>query len=177
MAIYREDIIDIDLGKGSLDRTFMCKVLGEADLLGDKFGIRVLRDGQPVNLDGVSVTGQFIRADGYTVELAGEPFAGKSGSICWVILSYDCYIVPGVFKLIIKLTHSGVTTTARIVDGTVTETVIGEIVDPGGVIPDLANWTALVERAEAAAATIESFDISVAQITGTRYRIGVVDVT
>ena len=173
MAINKEDIQIIDLETGTISRTYINKALGEGDSYGDRFGVIVQRGGQPVDLTGVSVSGFFIRANGTTESLSGS----RSGSKCWVDLPAACYAVEGNFTLGIKLTHSGTTVTARIVDGTIVNTSLGSIYDPGSIIPDLADWTALVTRAEAAAATIESFDITAMLISGTRYRLGVVEST
>ena len=173
MAIYKEDIQIIDLETGTISRTFLNKALGEGDSYGDRFGVIVQRGGQPVDMTGVSVSGFFIRTNGTTEALSGS----RSGSKCWVDLPAACYAVEGNFTLGIKLTHSGTTVTARIVDGTIVNTSLGSIYDPGSLIPDLADWTALVTRAEAAAEKIESFDITATLISGTRYRLGVVEAT
>lgn len=173
MAIYKNDFVDIDLETGTVFRSFLNKTLGEGDAAGDRFGVRVLRNGAEVDLTGVSVVGYFIRANGSTETITGS----RSGSRCWVELPQACYVYEGGFTLSIKLTIGGTTVTARIVDGTVVDTVMGSLNDPGGVIPDLSDWTALVTRAEAAAAKIESFNITETLITGTRYRIGVQDAT
>ena len=173
MAINKEDIQIIDLETGTISRTFLNKALGEGDAYGDRFGVIVQRGGQPVDLTGVSVSGFFIRANGTTESLSGS----RSGSKCWVDLPAACYAVEGNFTLGIKLTHSGTTVTARIVDGTIVNTSLGNIYDPGSLIPDLADWTDLVTRAEAAAEKIESFDITATLISGTRYRLGVVEST
>ena len=173
MAIYRNDIADIDLETGTVHRSFLNKALGEGDISGNRFGVRVLRNGQTVDLTGVSVSGYFVRANGTSVALSGS----RSGNTCWVTLPEACYAVEGNFELSIKLSVGGVTVTARIVDGTIVNTALGDLVDPGSVIPDLASWTALVTRAEAAAAKIEGFNITETLITGTRYRIGVQDAT
>ena len=169
MAIYREDIIDVELETGTVHRSFANRSVGEGDINGNRFGVRILRNGEEVNLSGVTVIGYFIRANGTTEVISGS----RSGSMCWVELPQACYAVDGNFTLSIKLTDGTVTMTARIVDGTVVNTVIGSIIDPGSVIPDLASFTALVERAEAAAETIEAYSISAVNLTGTRYRIDV----
>jgi hypothetical protein len=173
MAIYKEDIQTIDLETGTIARTFRNKSLGEGDWYGDRFGVIVLRGGQPVDLTGVSVSGFFIRANGTTEALSGS----RSGNKCWVDLPAACYAVEGNFTLGIKLTHSVTTVTARIVDGTIVNTTLGSINDPGSIIPDITSFGTLVGQAEDAADTIESFDITETLISGTRYRLGVVEAT
>lgn len=177
MAIYKNDIIDIDLETGTVFRSFMNRSIGEGDIKGDRFGVRVLRNKTEVDLTGVSVSGFFIRADGTTVEITGSTYTFRTGNECGVILPASCYVVEGAFTLAIKLTVSGVTMTARIVDGTVVDTTMGNIIDPGSTIPSLADYEVLVERAEEAASKLESFNITETLITGTRYRIGVQDAT
>ena len=167
MAIFKANTIDIDLNNGNVCRTFAHSPVGEADILADRFGVRVLRNGQAAELSGVSVTGMFIRADGTTVALNG----GRSGNYCYCTLPASCYTVEGKFTLSIRISDGATTATVRIVDGSVVNTAKGTLVDPGGVIPDVSSLTALVTRAEAAAAAIEANTITATQITGTRYRI------
>ena len=167
MAIYREDIVDIDLKSGSLFRSFFNRQLGEGDISGDLFGVRLFRYGEPESLTGVSCVGYFIKPDGDSVTITG----GRSGNLVYVILPESCYVTNGQFQLTIKITNGEASTTVRIVDGTIIDTILGNIIDPGTVIPDLSEFEALVERAEAAAETIEGFSITNTLLTGTRYRI------
>ena len=51
--IFKEDFVDIDLGKGSVFRSFMNRMIGEGDAAGDQFGVRVLRNGEAEDLTGV----------------------------------------------------------------------------------------------------------------------------
>ena len=174
MYQYREDYADIELESGTVNRTRLNKAIGEGDNHGNRYGVRVFRDGEAVDLTGVSCDGYFMRADG----TATEVIAGVvTGNIAYVALPAACYAVVGNFTLAIKLIYPGYTMTARIVDGTVVDTKLGELTDPGDTIPDLSDFTALVARVEAAAAKIESFDIEAEVITGTRYRLGVIEST
>jgi hypothetical protein len=81
--------------------------------------------------------------------------------------------VDGAFTLVIKVTGTGFAGAMRIVDGTVIDAVIGSIVDPGSVVPDLSDLMDVIERAETAAAAINALSITAEQITGTRYKIKV----
>lgn len=165
MAI-REDVIDFDVRTGTISRSFSGRILGEGDEKGDLFGVRISRDGEPVDLSGLTTIGYFQRADGTTMLINGY----RTGNFVYVILPDSAYAVPGVFQLAIKVTGDGTTSTVRIVDGTIVDTITGAIVDPGGVIPDLDDYAALVERAEDASEAIEGLVITSTQITGTRYR-------
>ena len=166
MAIYREDIVDIELESGTVFRTFMNKAIGEGDANGNRFGFRCLRNGQPVSLTGSTVIGHFIRADGNTVEITGT----TNGDTAYVTLPATCYAVEGQFTLAIKLSGGSVTGTIRMVDGTVVNTTNGAVIDPGSVIPDLSDYLEVVEDAEAAADTINGF-ISTELIDGIDYKI------
>ena len=165
--LFMEDIADIDMKTGTVNRTFQNKSIGEGDGKGNRYGVRLFRDRTPVNLSGVTVVAYFIRANGTSVVINGAISENKA----YIDLPAACYAYEGNFTLSIKLVTSGETATVRIIDGTVVNTVEGSIIDPGSVVPDLSAFTALVEAAEAAAEVVEGFSISEEQITGTRYKI------
>lgn len=167
MAIYREDIVDIELENGTVFRTFTNKAIGEGDINGNRFGFRCFRNGAPVPLAGLAVLGHFIRADGNTVQLTGE----TDGNTAFVTLTETCYAVEGQFTLAIKLSGGNVTGTIRMVDGTVVNTTNGAVIDPGSVIPDLTDYLAAVEDAEEAAEKVMGFSVTTELIMGTDYRI------
>lgn len=167
MAIYKEDITDVDLDTGNISRSFVNKSIGESDANGDRFGVRCIRNKQPVDLTGYTVTGYFIRSNGTSVIIQGT----ASGSKAYVELPASCYVIEGTFSLAIKLTGQGKTATVRIVDGTVVNTVIGSVVDPGGIVPDLSELLAVIGRAEDAAETIGDFAITEQLIEGDDYRL------
>lgn len=172
MAIYREDIVDIDLNTGTVFRSFMNKALGEGDENANRFGFRCFRNGEPVSLNGTTVIGHFVRADGETVELDG---GAVTGDTAFVTLEKSCYAVEGQFTLSIKLSGGGVIGTIRMVDGTVVNTTEGAIIDPGDVIPDLTEYLEVVEDAEEAAERVNAFSVTAELISGTDYRIVVVN--
>lgn len=167
MAIYREDIVDIELESGTVFRSFMNKAVGEGDINGNRFGFRCLRNGEPVSLAGSAVVGHFMRADGNTVQLSGT----VDGETAYVTLSQSCCAVEGQFTLTIKLSGGGVTGTIRMVDGTVVNTTNGAVIDPGEVIPDLTDYLAVVEDAEEAAETVFGISVTTELISGTDYKI------
>lgn len=144
MAIYKEHIVDVELTAGTIQRSFLMKAIGEGDDDADRFGVRVLRNGEEVSLTGVSCKGYFIRADGETVVLTNGTI---SGAVAYVTLTESCYTVEGQFSLAIKLTGGGVTGTMRIVDGVVSNTTTGTIVDPGTVLPTIETLLEMIEEA------------------------------
>lgn len=167
MAIYREDIVDIELESGTVFRSFMNKAIGEGDENGNRFGFRCLRNGEPVALGLTSVIGHFMRADGTTVELTGT----VENDTAYVTLEEACYAVEGQYTLAIKLSGGGVTGTIRMVDGTVINTTNGAVIDPGTVIPDLEDYLEAVDDVEAAAEAIAEYSVTVELISGTDYEI------
>ena len=172
MAVYREDMIDIDRKNGSVFRSFANQMISEGDEAANRYGGRIMEDGEPVDLTGCTVTGYFIRPDRATVLIEGN----ASGNEFYVNLPEACYAETGVYTLAIKVTGGGTTSTIRIIDGTVVETVSGDLIDPGGIIPDIDDLMAVIYRAEEAAETIGNFVVTEELISGTNYRL-IVDVT
>ena len=144
-AITNIDIVDVELTTGNIFRSFTNKTIGEGDILANRFGVRVLRDGTEVDLTGATCNGYFIRGDGATVVIAGT----VSGSTAYVDLPEQCYAYEGQFALAIKVTGEGVTGTLRIVDGVVSNTMTDAAVDPGQIIPSIEELIALIEEAMA----------------------------
>lgn len=174
MAIYKESIIDIDLENGTIHRSFNNNSIGEGDSNGNRFGFRCRRNGEIVSLNGTTVIGHFIRADGNTVTING---GAVSGDTAYITLPQACYAVEGKFTLAIKLSGGGVTGTIRMVDGTVVNTTNGTVIDPGNVIPDLADYLAVVEDAEEAAEIINGISIIAELIESNDYNIVITKTT
>lgn len=172
MAIFVQDIVDIELQKGTVQRGHI-RYMAEQDIKANRIGARVLNGGEEVDLTGISVVGYFVRSDGTTVTISGS----KSGSTVWVDLPQASYVYDGYFSLAIKLVGGTETVTVRFVEGMIINTQVGSLVDPGSVIPSLADYTALVSAAEAAADAVALFSISESQISGTRYKLVVTTVS
>ena len=167
MANYREDIMDIELESGSVFRSFNNKMIASGDVSGNRYGVRLLRGGEPVSMSGAACVGYFIRPDGITLVING---AVENG-IAYVELPAAAYAVGGNFTLAVKITGTGFAETMRIIDGTVVLTTTGAISDPASEVPSLADLMAVIGRAETAAATINNLSVSATQISGTRYKI------
>ena len=148
MSIYQEDIITLDLERGSVHRSFANHSIGEDDLNGNLFGVRLTRNNVPVDVSRVSCIGYFIRSDGETVVINGG--LGNDG-VCKVILPKSCYAVEGQFTLAIKVSGDNATGTVRVVDGVVINTTTNTVIDPGSVVPDLTTVLAKIAECEAAA--------------------------
>lgn len=115
MAIYREDIVGIDLNGHSLHRSFLNHTIGVDDDDANRYGAKVYRDGVQVDLTGVTCTGYFRKPNGQVETLTGT----VSGNLAYVTLTDACYTVGGKFTLTIKLSESGTIVTIRMIDGVV----------------------------------------------------------
>ena len=145
MANYKEDIVSIDLENGNIHRNFLHHSIGAADENANRFGFRAFRNNVPENLTGRCV-GYFIRSDGGTVYINNGVV---SGNMAYITLTDECYALEGVFSLAIKMTGGGITGTMRIVDGVVSRTTTGAIVDPGTIIPSIQDLINAIQEAEA----------------------------
>ena len=169
MAIYNDDILDIDIRSGTIHRSFANKMIGGGDSSGNRYGVRLTDNGTPVSLSGAACIGYLIRANGTTITINGT----VSNGVALVLLPAAAYAVEGQFSLAIKVTGTGFAETVRIVDGTVVRTATGTMLDPASEIPSLESLMAVISRAETAAATIDGITVSSAQIEGTRYKISI----
>lgn len=107
-------------------------------------------DGSEMDLTGVSVSGNFVKADGNSV----SPLTGTvSANTAEVLLTPSCYVVPGRFKFTMDLViPNGATRTALWVEGMVEKNISGEITDPGTPVGNIAQ---AVAAANAAAQTAQ----------------------
>ena len=169
MAQYKNDIADVELECGTIHRSFAHASIGQGDGGGLRYGIRLKRNGAPVNLDGASCIGYFIRPDKITLVINGT----TSNGAAYVELPQAACAVEGTFSLVIKVAGTGFAETMRIVDGTVVQTTTGSIADPSSEVPTLEELTAIIAEAEEAAETIDGLSVSATQIMGTRYKIAV----
>ena len=117
MAIYKQSIVDINLNAGTVHRSKSSRSIGKDDDLADHFGVRVFRDGTPVDLTGISVIGYFYNSLGQLTTIStGNTVTGNEAV---VVLTEDCYEQAGEFCLYIKLTDGTIISTVRIIDGVV----------------------------------------------------------
>ena len=57
--IRKVDLVDIELNDGNIHRSFLSHSIGMRDKDGDAFGVRLFRDGVPVDLAGAVAQGYF----------------------------------------------------------------------------------------------------------------------
>lgn len=169
MAIYHEDIVTVELSSGSIHRSFLNHSIGSGDSAANRFGIRVLRNGEEVDLSGCSCYGYFRDPQGNNIALTAN--GTVDGSLAYVTLPQACYNYEGQFCLAIKLIGGGVTGTMRIVDGMVDNTHTGGAVAPTGAVPSyseiISQYDAMVAATAAANGCIaETFDATKAYKAG-----------
>lgn len=152
MDIAKTDIIDIDLNAGSIYRSFLNHSIGAADNWANRFGVRVFRGKEPVNLEGATCEGFFRNSNGENIALTTQ--GDCSGNVAHVALPQACYNVEGPFTLTIKVIGSGITGTMRIIDGIVENTNTSGAVAPTETVPTyqeiLAVYDEMLEAKEGA---------------------------
>ena len=158
MAVYKRNIIDIDLEQGNIHRSFLNNSIGMKDQKADHFGVRVFRNGEPVSLTGVSVQGVFMPPQGSPIAITSGNIV--SGNVAEVVLPQACYNYDGQFTLAIKLVDSsnGVTDTVRIVDGVVDNTHATGTVAPTSAVPTYQEVLSVYEQAIAVIGKSVRFD-------------------
>lgn len=171
MAVHNQTIADVDLGSGTIMRTFANRMIGEGDTQYNRFGVRCFRNRERLSLAGCTVSGLFVKPDGNTVAIEGSTYCQISNDEAWVTLPETCYAVTGQFTLSIQLTGGSVTGTVCIIDGTVIETTTGAIIDPGNIITELEDMDDAVAAIEAAAATIDDYTVKAEIESGDNYTI------
>ena len=154
MAIYMNDIVDINLESGSIHRSFLNHTIGSGDTNANRFGVRTFRNGVAEDLSGCSCQAVFMNAAGTNIALTS--YGTVSGNEAYVTLPQACYNVEGQFCLAIKLIKSGVTVTSRIVDGVVCNTGTTGAVVPTSSVPtyqEILDVYAAMQSATSAANT------------------------
>lgn len=144
MAIYKSDIVDINLETGNIHRSFMNHTIGHKDADADRFGVRVFRDGVAEDIAGATCEAVFMAPDGTNIALTS--YGTVNGNEAYVTLPQACYNVEGKFTLAIKLVGGGVTGTVRIVDGVVDRTGASGAVAPTAAVPTYQEVLSVYEQ-------------------------------
>ena len=171
MAIYKRDIVDINLETGNIHRSFLKHSIGYLDQAADHFGIRVLRNGEPVDLTGVTVQGIFMPPQGNPIAITTGNII--EGNVAEVVLPQACYNYDGQFCLSIKLVDAtnAITGTMRIVDGMVDNTHASGTVAPTGAVPTYQEVLAVYDDMVAALVTVDELDDEVSDLKSALYGI------
>lgn len=158
MAVYKRDLIDVNLETGNIYRSWLKHSIGYMDQKADHFGVRVYRNGEPVNLTGISIQGVFMPPQGSPIAITSGNIV--SGNVAEVVLPQACYNYDGQFSLAIKLVDSSnsVTGTVRIVDGMVDNTHASGTVAPTSAVPTYQEVLSTYEQAIAAINKTVRFD-------------------
>lgn len=125
------------------------------DHLAHTWRIKCLKNGLPVDLTGYTVAGYFKRMDGNYVLISGS----ISSNTVSVTLTQECYAYPGSLRGVVRIanaeTDAVVTLADRLffVQSAVDD---GGTVDPGEVIPSLADLLAEIDAMETATAAAEA---------------------
>lgn len=169
MAIYKSDIVNIDLDSGSIFRSFLNNTIGTADKDANRFGVRVFRSGAEVDLSGCSCYGYFRDPQGNNIALTSV--GTVSGNEAYITLPQACYNYEGQFCLAIKLIGGGVTGTVRIIDGVVDNTNTGSAVAPTSAVP---TYTEILSQYDAMVAATAAANTAIAPTfaQGTAYAAG-----
>ena len=133
MAIF-ETVLKSDLKK-PVQVKQLSGNLFSADNGGNKITVEVLDNGSPATISG-SVTGYIIREDNSTVTVVGT----LSGNKASIVLPASAYAVVGKVSIVIKVGTATVGACTSYVYRTTTETII----DPGSVIPSVAELLSLI---------------------------------
>lgn len=153
MAVYKQDIVDINLNTGTILRSFLNHSIGAGDNRANAFGVRCFRDGIAVDLSGVSIQGYFHNSNGDNIALTTQGTVVENTA--FVTLPQACYSYEGAFTLALKLVGGGVTATVRIIDGVVDNTNTGSPVAPTSSVPTYQEIIAQYDEMVAATADIE----------------------
>ena len=162
-AHYHQDIVNIDLDCGNIHRCFLRRSIGTGDSNANRFGVRVFRGKDAVDLTGVSCQGYFRNSQGENIALTSH--GTVEGNKAFVTLPQACYNYDGQFTLAIKLVGGGITGTMRIIDGMVDNTNTGGAVAPTADVPTYQEILAVYEEMLEALETVDEMKDTVEMIS------------
>ena len=135
--------VDLDVG---VQATHLGMLYATSDHNGQSFEITLKASQKDYDVTGAGVVGYFIRNDDYTVMITGS----AAGNVVKLTLPESCYVVPGHFSLIIKVTSGSDRKAIFWGDGCVTLSSTDAIIDPGHEIPSLEELLAQIAAIESA---------------------------
>lgn len=100
----------------------MSGMLGMYDANADEFCVQVQHGGEDVELLNYEAAGYFTRADGKTIKVSGT----VDGPRAYIVLSRDCYLIPGPYRLVVKVSYLMMEQTLVIFTGEVADSMSGD---------------------------------------------------
>ena len=180
MALYQEDIADIDLKRIGFERTYLNHNIGKNDEIANRIGVRLFRGGEPVNLGDATCEGFFLSPAGQHIIISGE-YAHTVDNVAYLDLPQACYNYEGPFTLAIKVIGGGVTGTVRMVDGQVVNTFSDGAVAPTGSVPTyeeiIAVYNQMLEAKEGSVRYDIAQELTSAQRDQARNNIGMITIS
>ena len=113
-----------------------------------RFHVKLMRNGCPISVNGITATGYMVRADKQTVVWNGE----SDGCDIYLTMPASCYAVAGRFRLLLRVTFDDTIETALWVEGSVRESTTETIVDPGTTLPTIEELLDQIAKMETATA-------------------------
>lgn len=112
------------------------------DNQGNVIGVEVYNGDTPASLSG-SVSASVVRSDGYTVAVVGT----RNGNKLSIALPEAAYAIPGVISIVLKLADTDSTVTLLAVVSMVYQSATDAAVDPGDIIPSIADLIEEIQEA------------------------------
>ena len=138
--------IDMD---GPLKEIPTQTLLVEGDKAANEIRVEVTAGGAPADLTGCKATAYFVRQTGEKVKITGT----VEGSSISVVLTENCYYVPGTYAFVLSLQKDDAVRTVLWLTGRLITMGDGGIVDPESTVPSIAQ---LEQYIEAMAKAIEN---------------------
>ena len=133
MDWHFEERADLQHPAGALSWPDLMMVQG--DHQAHEWRVRVFDAGEPVDLTGYTITGYFDRSDGMMVPVVGT----ASGNVASVTLPQSVYAATGPLLGLLRAGKNGSVMTLAAGRWNVRRGPGDEIVDPGRVVPSLAE--------------------------------------
>ena len=112
------------------------------DEYGNVFGVELYKDGEPYS-GGGTVSANVIRANGTTVAVTGS----ISGNRASAVMPQAAYAVTGTATVVLKLTQGGDTVTIGCFIVPVSNSEVGDVVDPGTIMPSISMLLTNIQEA------------------------------
>lgn len=138
------NIFPVDLDSGSVSIVSI-RHLCMGDAYANRVGAQVFQGGQRVQLYGLCLA-KAILADGQTVPIQDGQM-DLDESIIYVDLPAACYAVEGPIKISVVWYNGDHRTTLLVACGNVVRTETGAVIDPGTIIPSVAQLIQEIEDA------------------------------